>query len=221
MQVFNKKKASERGASMLIALLFFLVATMVSIVIISTSVTTVQRMDDDRQRERDYLAIASAARTIRDRLASSDCTITKAGTESEGPDGTPVIAWGDAVYESSGDFGPILAYMVQKIKASTIPATEENPCTVEINIDVASYASTGQFPPCTLTLCMFSDPDIEESPKDVSYVMRGWIEADEGGQAVYLNDVSFSGSEIEEGLNKRCELRWNDSTQIRFTTIGS
>ena len=49
MERINKKIQSQSGASFLFALLAFLVAAMVSVTIVAAAVTTVKRVNSDRE----------------------------------------------------------------------------------------------------------------------------------------------------------------------------
>lgn len=223
MRCIHNKLQSERGASVLIALLFFLVATMVSVVILNAAVTTVKRMDDDRKQEQNYLAVSSAARVVREGLAGSNCTISQIGTETVEADGSTTITWGETQIEpnASTGFGPILAYLVKSAYTAGIAPTKTSPCVIEVKIDSSTTGvDSDKLPLCTLTLCMYVDPDADKSGKDASYVLCGEINADDSDQAVYLGEVLLSGIEREEGLTKKCQLDWNDPSQIRFTTMG-
>ena len=59
---------SERGATILMALLLVLVAVMVSALILSSAVNAVRRVKSDRDAQQDYLTVSSAAELIRDSI---------------------------------------------------------------------------------------------------------------------------------------------------------
>ena len=72
----QKKLHSRRGASILLALLLFLVASMVVSVILSASLTAVSRVNDDREREQEYLAVSSAAKFFAKALERASYRVT-------------------------------------------------------------------------------------------------------------------------------------------------
>lgn len=63
-----KKLRSERGASLLMALVLLLLASMVSAVILSAATSAAHRIRNDREAQQDYLTVSSAAEMIRDSI---------------------------------------------------------------------------------------------------------------------------------------------------------
>ena len=61
-----KKLRSERGASILMALVLLLLASMVSAVILTAATSAARRVRNDREAQQDYLTVSSAAEMIRD-----------------------------------------------------------------------------------------------------------------------------------------------------------
>ena len=61
-----KKLRSERGASILMALVLLLLASMVSAVILTAATGAARRVRNDREAQQDYLTVSSAAEMIRD-----------------------------------------------------------------------------------------------------------------------------------------------------------
>lgn len=114
MQLLKNKLASERGVSMLVALLFFLVAFMVTVVILDASVTTVKRLSDERDQEQNYLTVTSAARLIRQCLEESTCTITETKvTKTNHDSGDEVSNTASVTYSSTGAYGSVLEKIVR------------------------------------------------------------------------------------------------------------
>ena len=64
----REKLNSQRGASLLIALLYFLVCGLVAAVIIGAAMTNVQKLKGARQRQQAYNSVSSAAQLIRDEM---------------------------------------------------------------------------------------------------------------------------------------------------------
>ena len=69
MQAIRRKLNSQKGASMLMALLLMLVGIMVSAVIISAATTAVNKRSEKEQQQA-YLAVSSAAELVRDDFQS-------------------------------------------------------------------------------------------------------------------------------------------------------
>ena len=69
MQAIRRKLNSQRGASMLMALLLMLVGIMVSAVIISAATAAVNKRSEKEQQQA-YLAVSSAAKLVRDDFQS-------------------------------------------------------------------------------------------------------------------------------------------------------
>ena len=61
-----KKLRSERGASILMALVLLLLASMVSAVILTAATGAARRVRNDREAQQEYLTVSSAAEMIRD-----------------------------------------------------------------------------------------------------------------------------------------------------------
>ena len=67
-----KKLRSERGASILMALVLLLLASMVSAVILTAATSAARRVRNDREAQRDYLLVSSAAEMIRDSIQADE-----------------------------------------------------------------------------------------------------------------------------------------------------
>ena len=82
MERIKKKLHSQSGASFLFALLAFLVAAVVSVTIISAAVTTVRRVNSDREAQQAQLTLDSAAQLVRDEMEETKYIITTTKTET-------------------------------------------------------------------------------------------------------------------------------------------
>jgi type II secretory pathway component PulK len=76
MARMRQKLHSRRGASILLALVLFLVASTVISVILSASLTAARRLEDDRAREQEYIAVSSAAKFFAKALERASYSIT-------------------------------------------------------------------------------------------------------------------------------------------------
>ena len=70
MQAIRRKLNSQRGASMLMALLLMLVGIMVSAVIISAATSAAVNKRSEKEQQQAYLAVNSAAELVRDDFQS-------------------------------------------------------------------------------------------------------------------------------------------------------
>ncbi|MGN0169637.1 MAG: hypothetical protein ACI39H_02620 [Lachnospiraceae bacterium] len=75
MGLIKQKIHSQSGASFLFALLAFLVAAMVSITIVSAAVTSVRRVNSDREEQQEHLTLTSAAQLVRNGMESTEYII--------------------------------------------------------------------------------------------------------------------------------------------------
>lgn len=73
MHLVRKKLNSQRGASILLALVFFLVCSFVGAVVLGSAVTNAGKIKGQQADQQGYYAVASAARLIRDALAEVTC----------------------------------------------------------------------------------------------------------------------------------------------------
>ncbi len=114
MRRVQEKLKSRSGVSILFALLLFLVASMVSVIIISASVTAVRRIRDDRIQEQNYLAIASAARVLKESIESSKVVIHERTTKVVLDDTIDF----ETTYElvgNTGTEGPLGDYLLNQV----------------------------------------------------------------------------------------------------------
>lgn len=86
MQAIRRKLNSQRGASMLMALLLMLVGIMVSAVIISAATSAAVNKRSEKEQQQAYLAVSSAAELVRDDFQSltgryKDVTTTVTDTD--------------------------------------------------------------------------------------------------------------------------------------------
>lgn len=82
MNGLMKKLKTDRGATLIIALLFFMVCVMVASVIMTAAVANMGRIDKQRDEEQAYLAAFSAARLLQDDFSGmTACTAMKTDVE--------------------------------------------------------------------------------------------------------------------------------------------
>ncbi len=68
MRALRQKLNSQRGASILIAMVFFLLCLTVGAVVLTAATANAGRLASRRQEEQNYLTVSSAARLLRDGL---------------------------------------------------------------------------------------------------------------------------------------------------------
>ncbi len=74
MKNINKKLKSEKGASILLALMLFLVCFMVASVILSSATANADKLHQREDNQREYLSVSSAATLLRDVLGGIEYT---------------------------------------------------------------------------------------------------------------------------------------------------
>ena len=91
MQAIRKKLNSQRGASMLMALLLMLVGIMVSAVIISAATSAAVNKRSEKEQQQAYLAVSSAAELVRDDFQSVAGRYKLVTTTVTNDDGTTTV----------------------------------------------------------------------------------------------------------------------------------
>ena len=88
MQAIRRKLNSQRGTSMLMALLLMLVGIMVSAVIISAATSAAVNKRSEKEQQQAYLAVSSAAELVRDDFQSLTGRYKDVTTTVTNADGT-------------------------------------------------------------------------------------------------------------------------------------
>ncbi len=167
-----EKLHSRRGASLLYALVLFLAASMISALILSASVTAVKRMNDDREREQEYLLLGSAARLFKKSIEASEVTVTKTVyTYYDGREVDPVTGYGASV----GAMGGILQTAMYDKFDREPPKETSYDMILEVK-DTGDDAFDKLLRPATLTFSMKDDGTIS-----------GKITMPDGSQTIYLS----------------------------------
>ena len=91
MQAIRRKLNSQRGASMLMALLLMLVGIMVSAVIISAATSAAVNKRSEKEQQQAYLAVSSAAELVRDDFQSVAGRYKLVTTTVTNDDGTTTV----------------------------------------------------------------------------------------------------------------------------------
>ena len=160
----TRKLKSEKGASILVALIIFLTAAMISMVILSAAVTGVKTVHNDAVRQKESLSISSAAKLLSKCIAESSVTITTVTTEVEGEEPETTIT-----YQTTGSLGESLRQILDDLPLRTthefvVALDAENVCKFAFEVNPAgSY----------------------EDPTD-PYKIKGIVQQEGGEQNVYL-----------------------------------
>ena len=202
MRRITHKLKSRCGASLIIALLLFFVASMVSMLILTASLTAAKRMRDDRDREQEYLALSSAARTVKKSLESSSVTFTEEEVYKDGvlfsrtlPDyPSPAGPLGGTLKTCVKALNDSLAYtgtLAQALREGSYSG-EPSPQPIAVTVTVSSDDSevAGAFPNATFTTA--NPASVMQLKKDASggtirYPITAAIVLDGGDQRIYLN----------------------------------
>lgn len=138
MERMKKKIQSQSGASFLFALLAFLVAAMVSVTIVSAAVTTVKRVNSDRDAQQAQLTLISAARLVRDEMEKTRYVITtkETTTTTTGENGEEITITETTIDKSAvGTFKAEMQAAVEHVDTYSIPYS--NPGSKAFTIQTA------------------------------------------------------------------------------------
>lgn len=97
MRILSEKLHSARGSSFLIALMFFLICLVIGALILTTATANMIKTKDRYSEQQTYLAVASAARLVKNELGSYTYTTGKQVTADSWKSITPYITPDDAM----------------------------------------------------------------------------------------------------------------------------
>ena len=167
MEKLLKKLHSQRGETMLMALLLFLVGVMVSAVILAAAISAESDAKAAREEQQAYLTVSSAAELFRDAIQSGDSggyreIVTKTYAYNY---------WGGAyLYDTktekqnaSGPFSEIFNNVIPKLLES--PTTFRKPYTLsmdgleDVTMELSIQPKQGDNDQFTLTAVFYNDPE--------------------------------------------------------------
>lgn len=126
IQAFRRKLRSQRGASMLLALLFLALCTMVAASILMASAANAGKHRSNLTEHQQYLALSSAVSLLCDELSAAEyraqytCwTTTEDGGKDE--DGNPITYTSYHFNQESGYYSGTLSSILQKISMPFLP----------------------------------------------------------------------------------------------------
>ena len=165
MKAARKKLHNEKGASVVLALIFFLVCLMVGGVVLTAASANAGRFSHLRADEQDYFLLSSAASLLHDDLSGARYDIVKKQKgEAEPVTTLPQVnsdpylknvylrgklnAWIKAVYQEESGAGGPFAFTVE-YDGKTVNAaayigtkTDKSPYSIELYLDLAEEGST-------------------------------------------------------------------------------
>ena len=118
MRALRQKLNSQRGASILIAMVFFLLCLTVGAVVLTAATANAGRLASRRQEEQNYLTVSSAARLLRDELAGAEFQVVT--TSVYMPDDEGVA--GETSTDAVGLLEPFAA-QAREVSEGTTPAS--------------------------------------------------------------------------------------------------
>lgn len=156
-----KKLHSQRGETMLMALLLFLVGVMVSAVILAAAISAESDAKAAREEQQAYLTVSSAAELFRDAIQSGSggyreiVTKTYSGTQLQGTK--------TEKQNASGPFSEIFNNVIPTLLKS--PSTYQKPFTLsmdgleDVSMELSIQPKQGDNNQFTLTAVFYNDPE--------------------------------------------------------------
>lgn len=161
MEKLLKKLHSQRGETMLMALLLFLVGVMVSAVILAAAISAESDAKAAREEQQAYLTVSSAAELFRDSIQSGSggyreiVAKTYSGTQLQGTK--------TEKQNASGPFSEIFNNVIPTLLKS--PSTYQKPFTLsmdgleDVTMELSIQPKQGDNDQFTLTAVFYNDPE--------------------------------------------------------------
>ena len=161
MEKLLKKLHSQRGETMLMALLLFLVGVMVSAVILAAAISAESDAKAAREEQQAYLTVSSAAELFRDSIQSGSggyreiVTKTYSGTQLQGTK--------TEKQNASGPFSEIFNNVIPTLLKS--PSTYQKPFTLsmdgleDVTMELSIQPKQGDNDQFKLTAVFYNDPE--------------------------------------------------------------
>ena len=161
MEKLLRKFHSQRGETMLMALLLFLVGVMVSAVILAAAISAESDAKAAREEQQAYLTVSSAAELFRDSIQSGSggyreiVTKTYSGTQLQGTK--------TEKQNASGPFSEIFNNVIPTLLKS--PSTYQKPFTLsmdgleDVTMELSIQPKQGDNDQFTLTAVFYNDPE--------------------------------------------------------------
>ena len=179
MRAMREKLKSERGATMLMALLLLLVAVMVSAVIVSAAVTATASLRTDRAQQQVYLTVSSAAELLRDSVLNGSGAYKVVVTRAYSDESMrKLLSRDETTVRADGPFSEILnnavywirTYRTDFARKYTIWADGFDPVIAEVRV---SYETPANGLPRYALAVQFSDDGTTEHGCRMQLTMTG------------------------------------------------
>lgn len=209
MQAIRRKLNSQRGASMLMALLLMLVGIMVSAVIISAATSAAVNKRSEKEQQQAYLAVSSAAELVRDDFQSptgryKDVTTTVTHTDGTTTTTKDTIKATCAVGDMINDIG---AWFIDvntttpyvKTYTFSVDGYEDVSAEILVSIDTGSDGSSKVY---NLT-ATFTNGVSSEHPCRMVLTMEGKVGDDprqEGDIKYRTQTLEWNKAKLQKGV---------------------
>lgn len=156
-----KKLHSQRGETMLMALLLFLVGVMVSAVILAAAISAESDAKAAREEQQAYLTVSSAAELFRDAIQSGSGRYREIVTKTYS--GTQLQGTKTEKQNASGPFSEIFNKVIPTLLKS--PSTYQKPFTLsmdgleDVTMELSIQPKQGDNDQFTLTAVFYNDPE--------------------------------------------------------------
>ena len=156
-----KKLHSQRGETMLMALLLFLVGVMVSAVILAAAISAESDAKAAREEQQAYLTVSSAAELFRDAIQSGSGRYREIVTKTYS--GTQLQGTKTEKQNASGPFSEIFNKVIPPLLKS--PSTYQKPFTLsmdgleDVTMELSIQPKQGDNDQLTLTAVFYNDPE--------------------------------------------------------------
>lgn len=156
-----KKLHSQRGETMLMALLLFLVGVMVSAVILAAAISAESDAKAAREEQQAYLTVSSAAELFRDAIQSGSGGYREIVTETYS--GSQLQGTKTEKQNASGPFSEIFNNVIPTLLKS--PSTYQKPFTLsmdgleDVTMELSIQPKQGDNDQFILTAVFYNDPE--------------------------------------------------------------
>ena len=213
MQVIRRKLNSQKGASMLMALLLMLVGIMVSAVIISAATSAAVNKRSEKEQQQAYLAVNSAAKLVRDDFQSltgryKDVTTTVTHTDGTTTTTKDTIKATCAVGDMINDIG---AWFIDvnttspyvKTYTFSVDGYEDVSAEILVSVDTGSDGSSKVY---NLT-ATFTNGMGSEHPCRMVLTMEGKLteertSGDTGSTQVVTQTLEWNKAKLQKGVTR-------------------
>jgi hypothetical protein len=190
MKQLLRKLKSERGASILLALLFFLICGMVSSSILMASVSNAGKIKSEEKEEQAYLAVSSALQLVCDDLANSQYYGQYIYQENSMASGGVEKVYKQCKGSYDGKLGDILLDDFDALFREQMISDVGEMQAKDSSIQFESEVSTVKQEEHELKVTPQTGTDMDD------YVVNITLQVDSASYSIYLTGELADGSEI-------------------------